>query len=71
MERRRAATVAGAAAVTVCATVLGLGATFGLFGLTEPDSGGTGTARTPVAAVSAAHRLAAPATVPATPVRDD
>jgi hypothetical protein len=69
MERRRAATVAGAAAATVLASVLGLGATFGLFGLTEPDSGGAD--RAPAAAVATAHALDAPAPAPATPVRDD
>jgi hypothetical protein len=71
MERRRAATVAGAAAATVLAAVLGLGATFGLFGLTEPpDAGGSGADRAPVAAVTPGHAVGAAAGAPTT-ARDD
>ncbi|HEX5586163.1 MAG TPA: hypothetical protein VFZ17_02550 [Acidimicrobiia bacterium] len=39
MVRRKAAAIAGAAAVTTFAATVGLGANFGLFGLTQPDSG--------------------------------
>ena len=38
MVRRKAAAIAGAAAATTFAATVGLGATFGLFGLTQPDS---------------------------------
>ena len=38
MERRRLFAVGGVLSVTAFATTVGLGATFGLFGLTQPDS---------------------------------
>jgi len=38
MERRRLLAVGGVLSVTAFATTVGLGATFGLFGLTQPDS---------------------------------
>ncbi|MET0628428.1 MAG: hypothetical protein ABW033_08220 [Acidimicrobiia bacterium] len=38
MVRRKAAAIAGAAALTTFAATVGLGANFGLFGLTQPDS---------------------------------
>ena len=38
MVRRKAAAIAGAAAVTAFAATVGLGANFGLFGMTQPDS---------------------------------
>jgi len=53
MERRRAAATAGAAAVTAFAAVLGLGATFGLFGLTQPDGRVVHVDRAHVATVAA------------------
>jgi hypothetical protein len=75
VERRRAATVAGAAAATVLATVLGLGATFGLFGLTAPDSDGAGADHRRVGTVSQVQHLEAPGATPGststTTARDD
>ena len=38
MERRKLVATAGALSVTAFAATLGLGATFGLFGVTQPDS---------------------------------
>jgi hypothetical protein len=38
MERRRLVAVGGVLSVTAFATTVGLGATFGLFGLAQPDS---------------------------------
>jgi hypothetical protein len=38
MERRRLLAVGGVLSVTAFATTVGLGATFGLFGLAQPDS---------------------------------
>lgn len=38
MQRRKLAAVAGALSVTAFATTVGLGANFGLFGLTQPNS---------------------------------
>jgi len=38
VQRRKLLAVAGALSVTAFATTVGLGANFGLFGITEPDS---------------------------------
>jgi hypothetical protein len=38
VERRRLLATAGAVTVAAFATTVGLGASFGLFGVTEPDS---------------------------------
>jgi hypothetical protein len=38
VQRRKLLAVAGALSVTAFATTVGLGASFGLFGITEPDS---------------------------------
>ena len=38
MERRKLLAVGGVLSVTAFATTVGLGATFGLFGLAQPDS---------------------------------
>ena len=38
MQRRRLLATAGAVTITAFATTVGLGANFGLFGVTEPDS---------------------------------
>ena len=38
MKRRKLAAAAGALSVTAFATTVGLGANFGLFGLTQPES---------------------------------
>lgn len=38
MQRRKLLAVAGALSVTAFATTVGLGANFGLFGITEPHS---------------------------------
>ena len=38
MERRKLLATAGAVTITAFATTVGLGANFGLFGVTEPDS---------------------------------
>ena len=38
MQRRKLLATAGALSVTAFATTVGLGANFGLFGVTEPDS---------------------------------
>jgi hypothetical protein len=70
MQRRGAATVAGAAAVTVVAAVLGLGATFGLFGLTEPGPD-AGAGRTGIAAVVPGDGLRTSGPGTAAPLRDD
>jgi hypothetical protein len=38
VQRRKLLAIAGALSVTAFATTVGLGANFGLFGITEPDS---------------------------------
>jgi hypothetical protein len=38
VQRRRLLATAGAVTITAFATTVGLGANFGLFGVTEPDS---------------------------------
>jgi hypothetical protein len=38
VERRKLLATAGAVTITAFATTVGLGASFGLFGVTEPDS---------------------------------
>lgn len=50
MERRRLFAVGGVLSVTAFATTVGLGATFGLFGLTQPDSAVGRLGRPPAAA---------------------
>ena len=73
MERRRLLATAGVLSVTAFATTVSLGANFGLFGLTQPDSPvGRLNSHVPVAA---AVRLGPPTTVittpPSTPHADD
>ena len=70
MQRRRAATVVGAVAVTMLAAALALGATFGLFGMTEPDATGGGAEQTRVAVVVPANSVGPAGGTPAPP-RDD
>jgi len=69
MERRKLLAVGGMLGLTAFATTVGLGATFGLFGLTEPDSsvGRLGGPRPAAAAVreqEAAPSSPAPAPAP-------
>lgn len=67
MERRRLLATAGVLSVTAFATTVSLGANFGLFGLTQPDSPvGRLDSRHPVAA---AVRLAPSTTATTTPLR--
>jgi hypothetical protein len=55
VERRKLLATAGVLSITAFATTVGLGANFGLFGLTEPDSPvGHLDSRRPVAVVRAA-----------------
>ena len=63
MQRRRLLATAGAVTITAFATTVGLGASFGLFGVTEPDSpvGRLDSRRT---ATVEAHAI--PAAVPVT-----
>jgi len=70
MQRRRAATVVGAVAVTMLAAALALGATFGLFEMTEPDAADGGTEQTRVAVVVPANSVDADSGTPV-PARDD
>jgi len=70
MQRRRAATIVGAVAVTVLAAGLALGATFGLFGMTEPDAVGGDSERTRVAVVVPAGSVDPAGSTPP-PARDD
>jgi len=70
MQRRRAATIVGAFAVIVLAAGLALGATFGLFGMTEPDAVGRDAERTRVAVVVPAGSVVPAGGTPA-PARDD
>jgi hypothetical protein len=66
VERRRLLATAGVLSVTAFATTVSLGANFGLFGLTQPDSPvGRLDSHLPVAA---AVRLASPTTVVTIPV---
>ena len=61
MERRKLLATAGAVTITAFATTVGLGANFGLFGVTEPDS--------PVGRLDSRQTVEAhvlPAAVPAT-----
>jgi hypothetical protein len=68
VERRKRWATAGVLTVTAFATTLGLGANFGLFGLTEPDSPvGRLDSRRPVTDV----RVEAPATTVAPAIADD
>jgi hypothetical protein len=67
VERRRLLATAGALSATAFATTVCLGANFGLFGLTQPDSPvGRLDVRRPVAA---AVRVAPPTTVITAPPR--
>jgi hypothetical protein len=60
MERRRLLAVGGVLSVTAFATTVGLGATFGLFGLTQPESPvGRLGGPAPAAAQVASHRAVA------------
>jgi hypothetical protein len=56
MQRRKLLAVAGALSVTAFATTVGLGANFGLFGITEPNSS-VGRLDTGPAAVSIRVRV--------------
>lgn len=69
MRRRRAAAVAGAAAVTAFAAVAAVGANLGLFELAQPDPGAGDLA--PIRAVSVAPPVdALPIPPPATTADD-
>jgi hypothetical protein len=81
MERRRLLAVGGVLSVTAFATTVGLGATFGLFGLTQPESpvgrlGGPAPAAAQVNPAEGSGAVAThatgngPATAPAAPVDD-
>ena len=71
MERRKLWATAGALSITAFATTVGLGASFGLFGITEPESpvGHLDTRR----AVTEVRVAPAPSTTaaPAIPAADD
>jgi hypothetical protein len=66
VERRKLLATAGAVTVTAFATTVGLGASFGLFGVTEPDSP-VGRLDSRRAAVVEVHAVPAPAPVTTTP----
>jgi hypothetical protein len=65
VERRKLLATAGAVTISAFATTVGLGASFGLFGVTEPDSP-VGRLDSRRAAVEA-HAVPAPAPVTTTP----
>ena len=73
MERRRLLATAGVLSVTAFATTVSLGANFGLFGLTQPDSPvGRLNSRLPVAgAVQPAPPTTVITTPPSAPHADD
>jgi hypothetical protein len=68
MERHKLLAVGGVLSVTAFATTVGLGATFGLFGLAQPDSV-VGRLDGPPPAATSAHEQpgAAAATAPTDP----
>jgi hypothetical protein len=67
MERRKLLAVGGVLSVTAFATTVGLGATFGLFGLTQPDSAVGRLGGPPPAEASASEQTSAQATPGAVP----
>ena len=73
MQRRRLLATAGLLSVTAFATTVSLGANFGLFGLTQPDSPvGRLNSRLPVAAdVRQGPVTTVITTPPSTPHADD
>jgi len=74
VERRKLWATAGALSITAFATTVGFGASFGLFGITEPDSpvGRLHTHRvvTEIRVAPTPSTTAAPA-APVTPAADD
>ena len=66
MERRKLLATAGAVTITAFATTVGLGASFGLFGVTEPDSP-VGRLDSRRAATVEVHAVPVPAPVTTTP----
>ena len=69
MERRKLLATAGALSLTAFAATVGLGATFGLFGVTQPDSpvGRLDDRRAAAVVVNAGARPGASPAVASTP----